>query len=89
MIIYGLIKIIIFLISIPLNVIDVTAYHLIPDSFAITLSTFIGYTYVFNPIFPVTEFWALVASALTFEFYVILYKVSFWLFEIIRRSIRG
>jgi len=89
MITSSIIMIIISFLSIPLAVINLTATTVMPENFIDTLQTYIGYTYAFNSIFPVTWFWTFFAYMMAFETGVILYRAGMWLFDVIRHGLRG
>jgi len=89
MITAGIINVVIILLSIPLGIATVAADSFIPDFVLTWLSTGVTYSYVFDPIVPISLMWTLFSSALGFELTIIAYKSGMWLFDIIRHAVRG
>jgi len=89
MITTSILMIIIGFLSIPLAVVSLTATSVMPENFLTALQTYIGYTYAFDAIFPVTWFWVFFAYMMAFETSVLLYRAGMWIFDIIRHALRG
>lgn len=89
MIVFALVEIVLTLLSIPLGAVDVLANSILPSNFIDSLSMFVGMSYVFSPILPLDLIYGLIATVLTFEITVMIFKVGTWMFDVIRQTIRG